>query len=437
VLENPLAIDRRLRDAALVRARFRQKLRRGTAEEHAFEHAGARIDAELWEELRSGGADDPFGPALVRWAFLLHEEHTLVSLDQELARAWHADTHALDQPVSGTFTLAELRAQALADRRGGREHFFRAFLAESEHAGELALRRWERRAEHASELRLVSLDALEGVTPELARAPLDWVSATSDAFDELELTTPVDLVRLALGEDSRADWPAHLSTRSLADLFDEAAWFRHVTLSIAEPPARLGASSFLRALDELGRALRGAFASSSLPFSARDPFELEAATWGALFALLPLGESFATRRLGVTRARLADHRRALTRVLLLSVREAAFRALLRAPALEGPAAARRAFQELGERVFRVELPARAAGALLCPKPASVHDFAALALAADLDVRLTETHDDDWYRNPRAVAELREGAAAAPRAEISPEHLASGLATLAKRLATSV
>lgn len=432
MLDNPLRIDRGLREVARVRATYRQRLRRGVPVDHAFEHVGARVSAELLEELRSNGGDDPLGPALLRWAHLLQEEHALVELDRQWAEAWHVEQHALEQPLSGTRTLAELRMRALAERRGGRALYWNAWFARCGRAGELALRRWERRAEHAAELR-VDRSRWERLPEGIDEDALGLLTATDEPFAALGVRDPSDLVALALGEDSGADWPAHLGVRSLVALFDEPAWFKHVTFDLADLPQPLGASSFLRGLDELGRELRRTLVSSRLPFvAAHDPFELEAATWGALFALLPFGESFAARRLGVARARLSDHRRALSRVLVISLREAALRALLRAPALEG--ALRRSYQELGERAFRMELPAPSAGALFCPRYDSAQRFAALGLAAELDGRLIETHDEDWYRNPRAVTELRENAAAAPVVEVDRERMQSGLTLLARRLA---
>jgi hypothetical protein len=434
VLEDPLGIDRRLRDIAEVRSRFRRRLRRGTAAEHAFENVGRRASAELLQELESNGADDPLGPPLLRWAYLLHEEHALSEFDQALALAWHGERHTLEQPLSGSFTLGELRALALGDRRGARRERWAAFLGASERAGELGLRRWERRVEHAARLRYEGLDRLEGVSKELVEAAPGLLTATAEAFAALGVRELFELVELALAEDSAAAWPARLSVRSLVAWFEEQTWFRHVTLDLDELAPPLGGASFLRGLRELGRALRKAYVSPALPFSvAHDPFELEASTWGALFALLPLGDSFAVRQLGVARSRLSDHRRSLARVLLISLREAAFRALLREPSLQGSASARQAFVELGEAEFGFELPARAAGALFCPAPDCWQRFAAFGFALELDRHLTETHDEDWYRNPRAVAELRENAARAPETQVDAKRLARGLETLGRRL----
>jgi hypothetical protein len=434
VLENPLAIDRRLREVAHSRARFRRALRSGTAAEHAFESVGSRVDEELLDELRSAGEGDPLGPALFRWAYLLREDHELVELDQSLARAWHEERHAFDQPLQGSFTLSELRGRALAERGDGRELFLSAFLERAHGAGELALRRWERRAEHAARSKLPSLDELEGVAAPHLELPEALLGATAEAFAELEVKRASELVELGLGRDSAANWPVHLTLRSLATLLDEPAWFRHVTLELEPLPPPLGAASFLRGLRELGRALRETFVSPGLPFVlAHDPLELETAIWGALFALLPFGESFATRKLEVARARLADHRRSLARVLVIAARAASLRARLRGPALVGVTTARKLYPELAERTFGIELPARVAGALFCPERNSPQQALALVLAAELDTRLTEAHDEDWYRNPRAVAELREGAARAPETGFAPERIGAGLRALARRL----
>lgn len=411
MLEDPLSIDRRIRDVARSLQSFRAALREGRGNDHAFELAGRRISLELLQTL-ADAPSDPLAPALLRAAHRLYEARALAELEHEHAAALRLERHPLDEPERGRFTLAALLARSLADTSGRRSAFLRALATCASHASDLVLRRAERLAEVRGSLaKLVppALDLPGEAVLELVPALLE---RTADAYRTLAPHSLGDLFELGLGRDSRASWPARLTARSVAELLDEGAWLAHVSPEPFAVPPALGASSFLRALFGFGASLRAALASPSMPFAlARDPYGLERATLGALFAWLPTKESFARRRLSVTAASMADHRRSLARVLLVTSREAALRMALRAPSLSGGSSLLRAYSELGEQILGVELHPSLLGAVFTPRSGDAQRFAALLLAAALDQRLTETHDEDWFRNPRAIEDLRESARA--------------------------
>jgi hypothetical protein len=60
-------------------------------------------------------------------------------------------------------------------------------------------------------------------------------------------------------------------------------------------------------------------------------------------------------------------------------------------------------------------------------------FAGLLLAPLRARELTESHDEDWFRNPRGVDQLRSEAALPPQCEVSPEELRAGAAALHRTL----
>jgi hypothetical protein len=407
-LDDPFAIDRRLRDVARAWLGWRRALRQGAGEEHRFAAVGAFASAELVRELRDASRSDPLAPELSRWAYHLHLEHATRELVAQRERALYAERRPITAPESGKFTLDEMRGAALADTKGARSGWFRALFAHAAEAGEFELRRWERRVELANALGDASPDAAplpRGRVVELARAFLD---ETRDAMAELGARTIADLVDTALARGTTASWPSRLTLRSLAELFDEAKWLEGVATGDVELPPALGASSFLRGLVGFGAALRTALASPSLPFAvAHDPSDLPGKTLGALFALVPFGESFALRKLGVSRARLRDHQRDIRRSLLVGARGLALRVLLRGPTLAGAETLRRAYPELVFEAIGVELPATAAAVLFRSHVSDPERFGGLLLAAGRARELRDTHDEDWYRNPRAVAELRE------------------------------
>lgn len=409
-MHDPFAVDRKLREAARAWLDFRQALRRGAGHEHRFDVVGAFASRELVGELREASAFDPLAPSLAAWAERLHLEYATRELTLGREHALRNERHALSVPEAGKFTLRELLDAALADTLGARSTWLEKLGAHAGAVTDFDARRTERRLESANALGAVmTTHALHPTLPlaERARRLLD---ATDDLFVELGAKDLARLIELALGRDAIASFPARLTPRSLAGLFDEAKWLAGVTLELDALPRTFGAASYLRGLASFGAAVRSALAPTTGPFVlAHDPFDRPGATFGALLALVPFGESFARRKLDVSRARLPEHRRTLARVVLVGARMLALRVLLAEPTLAGNRALEEAYPELVSRALRVELPARARSVLFRSRASDVARFSGLLAAAELGPRLQATHDEDWYRNPRAVEELRETA----------------------------
>jgi hypothetical protein len=406
VLADPLRIDRLVGQVARAQQSFLAALHAGRGEDHAFELSGRELSLELLREL-ADATHDPLAPRLLRFAHRLREAYSLLDLDRDHARALRSEHHPIDAPERGRFTPSMLRVRALADKP--RRAAYLAVLAErATRATDFALRRAERRTEHrAGCARLVPPD-IDLPGPAVIEVAATALARTSDAYRALAPRTFADVIELGLGCDSRAAWPARITTQNLAALFAEAPWLAHVSPDPFPLPAALGAASHLRALFGFGAALRVAFSAEAQPFVlARDPYGLERMTFGSLFALLPSNEPFARRRLGVGASAFADHRRSLARVLLVALRSAALRVSLRAPAFSGTQALSRAYTELAHEALGVELAPNLLGVLFTPRPADAQRFAAFLLATSLADRLTQTHDEDWFRNPRAVDEMRE------------------------------
>jgi hypothetical protein len=62
--------------------------------------------------------------------------------------------------------------------------------------------------------------------------------------------------------------------------------------------------------------------------------------------------------------------------------------------------------ELSDSALGFELPESAAGVFIRVRPRDAQRFAGALLAASRHETLVQTHDEDWFRNPRAIAELR-------------------------------
>jgi hypothetical protein len=180
----------------------------------------------------------------------------------------------------------------------------------------------------------------------------------------------------------------------------------------------------------LGAAWTEALAPASQPLSlARDPFGLSRATHGALLASLLVSPAFLRRQLGLGKPRVATHLRALARSSLLFVRQLALRVLLDEPALQGTRALHEAFAEQSARTFGFELPPDAAGLLFRPRVGDAQRLAGALLAATRAEQLAAEHDEDWFRNPRAIEQLRAEARLAPATTCTAEALAAGARSL--------
>ena len=434
MFDDPFAIDRRLREVARAWLAWRRALRSGAGEEHRFERLGTYASSELVRELFAARAVDPLAPALFTWAYRLYLEHATRELVISRERAFRAERHGLAAPESGKFTLREMLGAALADTKGARSAWLRALVSSGQETRAFELRRVEQRDELLGALGGAPADSVELPLPDIALHARTFLERTDGAFHELGAKDPPGLVELALGRGSIASWPSRLTARSIAGFFDESKWLAHATFDLDELPKALGAASFVRGLAAFGAALRTALAGASLPFAlAHDPFDLAGSTHGALFALVPLGESFAKRKLEVARARLADHRRHVSRVLLVGARVLALRTMLRDPTHRGKEALVREYPELVFRCLGVELGAEAATLLFRSRVSDPTRFAGLLLGAERARRLEDVHDEDWYRNPRAVDELRETARLAVERKASSDALEAGSRELERHL----
>ena len=184
----------------------------------------------------------------------------------------------------------------------------------------------------------------------------------------------------------------------------------------------------------LGSAWFEALAPADQPFViAHDPYGLGRHETRALFAGLPRNLRFARRHLDISTHATSDLLRGLGRIWLIDLALAAFRVRLRRHALTSERAFREAFSELAHADLGLSLPKAAAGALFA---LGVEDEQALAgelLAVERADALVEAHDEDWFRNPRAIEQLRFEARLPPRSTVAPERLEAASKRAIRRL----
>ncbi|HET9954591.1 MAG TPA: hypothetical protein VFQ61_08805 [Polyangiaceae bacterium] len=426
---DPLRLDRTLRGYAKRYVDFRLALRTGPAQEHVFELLPRELSDEGLEELAESQAGDPLRSAALPIAVWLRIEHDLIEARREEAVRLRHTRFEIDQPVRGSFSLAELRRSMLADplRRSG---FLSALLGRAERLGEARVRRWELEGElyarHSTPAARLGSASERAVSESLLKG-------TDAAYAELGLQRFDAYLERALGRDVSAQFPRRLSLRTLADYFTDSPLLRGLPLEAYAAPEMLGSASFVLGMAGFGERFFEAATHNEHAFVMR--FDLRAASraeWAALFALLPASRPFASRYLDVPRSRYGEYSLRLGQTWVALLRGLTLRAALVEPSLAGERSYLAAFRDLVPRALGFELDRRAAGALFVDDMA-VTRLSGLALAAARARELTEAYDEDWFRNPRAIDQIREELRLCEPATPSSEQLELGVRELLRWL----
>lgn len=430
---SPFELDRELaRVAPRVRAAYRAVR---TGREVRLTLPDVLLDPETHERLASDGSDAIAAP-LLRWIYWLELARRGLALEGARVRSYRAEHHALDVPLSGHFTWRELLGHALRDA-SRRPALLEVMMQRGDTLRDQGSRLFELRAElprFAGRARA----ELELPSPDIAEAALAFLKASRDVFGSLGLRDLPAVLEASMAHAAADGWPRQLSLRSLHDLLGEASWLKSLRLDAGELPAALSAASFTRGLLRLGAAWTEALASSSQPFCiAHDPFGLSRAQHGALFASITMQPSFLKRQLGLGKDRSLGHARALSQSALIFARLLALRVLQDAPSLQGPSALREAFAEHATLALGFELPPEACGLFFRPRIGDGQRLAGLFLAAAHARELADEHDEDWFRNPRAIEQLRAEARVPAATTCSKEELAGGARALGEQLSERI
>ena len=115
--------------------------------------------------------------------------------------------------------------------------------------------------------------------------------------------------------------------------------------------------------------------------------------------------------------------------------QASLRVLQGPAALQGPDSLRETFLEQATQALGFEPPPEAAGLLFRPRLGDGQRFAGLLLAAAELEELADDPDEDWFRNPRAVDQLRSEARQVPDVTCDARVLERGARALRASLAS--
>lgn len=433
---NPIEVDRVLRRAH--RSWLAWKLRdRSLDTEDSDDHPLAAYRSvaglTLFRRVSEMPASDPLREPLRRWVYRLAEQRINQDAANAVVRERARRHRPGDAPGRQPVSFAQMLRSALGDPP--RRPLWSKLVLE--HAAPISARHvelWQRRREIARRMGLGHPGEIEAPLPDAASIADALARLTRERVHELRLGSLPAFFERVIGADVPGAWPARLSPRRVLDYFRDSDLLRSLELEVAPLPASYGAASFCRALGLLGGAWYEALAPSDQPFViARDPYGLGRHEAAALFALLPLNARFAQRHLELSAHALPDVQRRLAQLWLLDLATSALRVRWRQPALTSERAYREAFSELSHADLGLSLPESAAGALL---PLGVEDEHALLGKLSAVARaeaLVETHDEDWFRNPRAVEQLRAEARLSPVVVADPERVNRSLALVARWL----
>jgi hypothetical protein len=427
----PLSVDRELRQTAERWERWHRALAAG----HGFDRdpfGGERMGKTLFAEVRDLPEHDPLRGELMRWVFRFAEQRINGPWFVREAELEHVSEHPVREPVEGSFTLRAMTRAALRGQDGALWH-----AARERSAGGLGAHRaafWERRHELSVRIGLPSFFALEPLVPLAVSEATALLSATDDAARELVPQGMSGFVETALARGAAEGWPARLAPDTLGPLLGHVDWLRSLPIEAPTLPDRLAPASFARALGHLGEAWARAMAPRDQPFViARDVAGLFTHTQGALFASLVREPVYLRRQLALTGAATASHTRALSIATLCWVRLAAARCLLASWAPAGGPELIDRQAELMARLIGRELPRDTTLGLIRLRTNEAQRFAAHLLAATRREDLLSAHDEDWFRSPRAIEQVREESKLSPIKTTTPEALAQGRAHLQKSL----
>ena len=423
----PLSFDRALREAA---RELERRKKTGEPTEDAL--PDFLRDEESLHWLRESRTKDPLAASLELWLLRLREQAEFGTRRAALARAHRSEPHAIVEPEQARRTLSELLALSLARPRE-RAAYLRSYFAASAGVSERVLRLWEERQLFAERLR-APLASFEVASEAIGPSARTFLTNARSAFETLQIREPGALVTTLLAEAAAEGWPARLSQRTTLDLLGDRAWLHGLGLRPFAVPEAHGAGSFMLALSNAGRALSDAASAQRSPFVlGTDVFDLRRNTVGALLGALPLSPAFATRRLGLGPSRVRDQQRSVARAALAELHVAAFRVLLRELLSAGKKQLRSELPELSDRALGFELPEAVAGVFIRVRPRDTQRFAGALLAASRHETLVQTHDEDWFRNPRAIAELRAELSEPTLTPLSAEALTAGAASALARI----
>jgi hypothetical protein len=435
-VQDLVSLDRDIARAQAALTRWRMSLAlypEGHTGEDPFDgvrHVATKSTWDALGQLPASGAEAQLAAASSRWVYAFVQARVGRVAELALARAAAAPRGQVagKQPRLVPWRAA-WREVVLAKSHGEAGLWLSAAADAAPHVAQARRERAARRVEIARRLGVAHPWA------PLAAAPLGTLRAAAarllDATEDVSRAVwkeaasgggnAAAILHAAVARDAGDGWPARLGPRWLEETFDPGA--RGLPIELPELPAPVGAASFARALYAFGFAVRVASAPASMPFVlAREPAFAGAHRLAFVFGALAADPEFHVRALGLGRHVASVQARVLAKTALLEARLHAARLLLGDDAAFG---SRHLFEEIGVRLFGSPLDPRFCGAWPAPREDEPARFVALIEARALREAMRQRFDVDWFRNPRAWADVRAMGAAAAHEPVDEGGLGSG------------
>jgi len=376
-------------------------------------------------------ADDPVAEALTPWALAMQQQRR--QWPEEQARLLRWSTPHTGEEAS----LRDLRRTWLGARQSPRRvHAASVF---SRGARELSLAEIELANKRRDEGESDPLPWVEGHAPDTVIALASRILRdTDDMARELPEGPWHERLRQAVCVEAAEGWPARVSNSWLESVFAGTRLVDGLRISGIALPSLWGASSFARALGRFGITVLEACRPKHLPLALHEhPRGTRRHAAHALFASLIDDRVFARVVLGLGSSRASEHQRLVARSYVQHLRIEATRTLLW-HALHGsssnPDALHEAFSAISERALGTAFPTE----LFAVTPTLDHAAGARLLgsleAANWREALVGSFDEDWYRNPQAIAEYRDRCSRARSQDDAPD---AGLRLIVARLSESL
>ncbi len=417
-----------------------------TADSHARDLASSPFPEDLVHEevlhaLRER-REDPLAAALLPWAESLWLEGMVYPMRVEASVAWGMlrELRGRSERISARGLRAEMLAGAHPTIRGrAAEDLLLVASDVAEAAFRLIERRLECEARVGQDCRWLATpdveprrDASGSIAVRLATKLLD---ATEEHAAEQRRDTWEDTLRASMVTESRQGWPVRPTARWLRSVLAGDEWLRGLRLTAPRVPSVVGAMSYARALGSLGMRILEAARRASIPLAMHQhPLGHRRHARRALFASIVGETAFASRVLGLSRPAARDHRRVFAGGLVASLRIDAVRVLTADALRSGTSHAREAFREWSHRVLGRDVPPVLLGVVPTLRPGDGAALTGALLASSQRRAAIDRHDEDWFRNPRAQAELRaEDEAPRTDVRVSEEFLETALEELTASL----
>jgi hypothetical protein len=433
-----------LRDLAVSLGEIKNYLaarRASPAEAAPFDPYRARrwlSSRETWLELREE-APDPASPRLEGWVIWLLQGRVNRASEVAEALAWEEPRLRVLLPVPEEISLREaVKRMILARSTELRGDAARAIERTDDEPAARSREVWARRGEVLRRLDNPWSHVCPVSAEDLRSHALAVLAATDDLARQTlrGRGTWVEALAFGVGQEGEVPWPRQLSARWLLEGFrGEAGWLDVPGLDLGPLPALAGGSSITRSLARLGARWADAAAPRDLPRAlGSSPLGVERYEMGALLAGLARNADFLRRHFGLSQPEATRARRQQAEVGLVAWRLEAARSLLGLEAIGGdPRRLREAAEEHVGRALQASFPGHLALVLPRPRPTSPARLLGAASSQITADQLRDEQDEDWFRNPRAVHELRDRLSRAPSLTIDPKPLGAGIERLSREL----